>query len=98
MIVSKTPLALIEVKSYLKDVDEKKPVVEYVKKFATGTVEKAKAIAEALVALNNPKMKADHIVKIIDFMPEDSEELAKIFFDSSLTEEESTTILNVLKN
>jgi DNA-directed RNA polymerase subunit F len=42
-------------------------------------------------------MKSDYIVKIIDTLPENSEELNKIFIDVSLDEDETRKILDTIK-
>ena len=43
------------------------------------------------------RVKQEHIVKIIDLMPENAEELNKIFVDSSLDEDETKKILETVK-
>lgn len=97
MILSKKPLSLVEVKEYRKKADEDKPIDIYLNKFCETTKDKAKKLAESIIALNNPKIKQEHIVKIIDLMPEDAEDLNKIFNEMSLTEEEANAVLSVVK-
>jgi len=43
------------------------------------------------------KLKADHIVKVIDFLPEDASDVNKIFSDVSLDENETNKILDIVK-
>ena len=43
------------------------------------------------------KLKEEHIVKIIDFLPETSEDLNKIFSDVSLDEKEINEILEIVR-
>ena len=50
-----------------------------------------------LESLNLIKVKLEHIAKVIDFLPEDAENLNKIFTDVSLDEDESKKILDVVK-
>jgi DNA-directed RNA polymerase subunit F len=98
MILNKKSLTLAEVKQYRGDVEEKKAIDEYLTKFVGKmTVERAHKISEALNSLNNPKIKEDHIVKVIDFLPEDTEEVNRIFSDVSLTEEEANAVLGAIK-
>ena len=66
------------------------------KKFLKIKPEKAKKIKEELEALDLLKMKNEHIVKIIDLLPEDASDLNKIFTDVSLTEDETNKILDVI--
>ena len=97
MIISKKPLALVEVKAYRKEREEKKPVDEYLADFTKATKEQAKKIAEDLRALNNPKINEEHIVKVIDLLPEDAEEVNKIFTEVNLNEEEANAVLQIVK-
>lgn len=88
---------MAEVAKYRKDVTEKKAIDEYLDKFCKIPAEKAKSIRDGLNALNNPKINDELIVKVIDFMPEDVEEVNKIFNEMGLTEEEAKAILDVVK-
>ena len=98
-VLNKKSLSLDEVEAYLKkeELDNKKPIHEYLKKFSKTDKEKAKKIADAMNALNNPKIKEENIVKTIDLLPEDAEDVNKIFNDVSLTEEEANAILEIVK-
>lgn len=98
MILNRTPLSLAQVKSYVKDLDTNKAIHSYLKAF--GNLEKANAekLAAELRALNNHKIREETIVKIIDFCPKDTEDINKIFTDVSLTEEEASAILSIVKN
>jgi len=58
--------------------------------------DKAENLAEDLRGLNNPKIKEDDIVKVIDFLPTQSEEVNKIFTDVSLSEDESNKIIEIV--
>lgn len=98
MILNKTPLALAYVKEYTKGVDETKPIVPYLKKFCKLSKADADKLAAELRALNNLKMKEENIVKMLDVLPHDSEDLGKVFLDVSLTEEEANAILAAVKN
>ena len=97
MIINRTPLTLAEVKSYIKDLDEKKTLSDYLKKFSELDTKKALKLKEEIQALNNPKIREENIVKIIDFLPRDSEDLNKIFLEVSLTEEEINALLEIVK-
>ena len=96
MILNKNPITLAEVKEYVKDMDNK-VMEDYLKAFAKLSKSDAHKCAAEIHALNNPKIKEDEIMKIIDFLPKDSEDLNKIFLDVSLSEEESNAILEIVK-
>lgn len=97
MILNKKPLMLAEVKEYTKDLDDKKEFHEYMKAFTKLSKSDALKCAEEIRALNNPKIKEEDIIKIVDIIPQDPEDINKIFLDVSLTEEESNTILGIVK-
>jgi DNA-directed RNA polymerase subunit F len=98
MILNRAPLALAYVKEYTKELDETKPVISYLKAFCKLSKADADKLSAELRALNNLKMKEETLVKILDVLPRDSEDLGKIFLDVSLTEEEANAILAAVKN
>ncbi|MFA7708392.1 MAG: hypothetical protein WCX73_05570, partial [Candidatus Pacearchaeota archaeon] len=57
-----------------------------------------KKIQEDLEKADLLKLKREHIVKIIDLLPETASELNKIFTDISLNEDETNKILEIVKN
>ena len=97
MIKNQKPLALAEVKDYLKDPEESKEMISYLKKFTKLTKEKAHSLMEEIKALNNLKIKEEDVVKVADLVPKDAEDVNKIFSDVSLSEEEVNAILEITK-
>jgi len=100
MILDRTPLNLNEVREILKnldDSDKKEEMEGYLKKFSKTKPEKAKKIKEDLEKLDLLKMKREHLVKVVDLIPENASDLNKIFTDVSLNEEETNKILDVVK-
>ncbi|MFA5764501.1 MAG: hypothetical protein WC915_06870, partial [archaeon] len=61
-------------------------------------LERFKKIQEDLEKADLLKLKREHIVKIIDLLPETASELNKIFTDISLNEDETNKILEIVKN
>ncbi len=98
MILSKKPLSIVEVNDYMKDKEANEVVIEYLKRFGKMSKDKTNKIKEALTTLNNPKIKEEHIIRVIDFLPKDQEDINKIFLDASLNEEEARAILEIVKN
>jgi len=99
MILQKEPISLAEVASIIKHDDEKNAaLLAYLKNFNKLTKEKAFKLMKDIEGLNNPKIKKEILVKIIDFLPEEAVDLQKIFNDSSLTEEEINSLLSVISN
>ena len=105
MIKNIKALSLAEVEGILKkhpQIEENmaaKSTTEYIGKFVKLKPEKALGIKEILKELNIEKLKDKHISKIIDFMPEDAEDLKKIFVgeDFSLEQDEINRILEKIK-
>ena len=101
MILDRAPLNLNEVQEILKEIPDNEKKVEmelYLKKFLKIKPASAKKIKQELEALDLLKMKREHLVKIVDLMPEDTSEINKIFSDVSLNEDETNKILEIVKN
>ena len=101
MILDRQPLNLKEVKDIVDNTsdNEKKAQIEiYLKKFLKTKSGRAEKIKQGLLELDLLKIKNEHIVKIIDLIPEDASDLNKIFTEVSLTEDETNKILEIIKN
>lgn len=97
MILSKKHLSLAEVNALVPRGEEKKPIHDYLKKFAILSKEDSEKLIAELRALNNLKLKEEHFIKIADFIPKDVEDVNKILNDVSLSEEEANAILAIVK-
>ncbi len=98
MIKNTTPLNMAETLEYVKkDSDSGAKIQKFIKKFAKLKPEKAKEMQKKLESLDLMKMKSEHMGKIIDLLPEDSENLNKIFNDVSLNEDETKKILETIE-
>ncbi|MFC1685706.1 hypothetical protein ACFLZZ_01645 [Nanoarchaeota archaeon] len=105
MIKDKTAVSLTEVKEILSEhppIEDNKraeAVLKYIKKFSKSKPEKGKALLKVLEDLDLIKLKKEHLAKIVDLMPEDAEDLKKIFVGSEVTldQDEINTILERVK-
>jgi DNA-directed RNA polymerase subunit F len=98
MIIDQKPLSMAEALQYIKkDESEETDVIGFIKKFTKTKKERAEALQKNLKELELMKMREEHIVKIIDLMPEDAGELNKIFVGVSLDDDEAQKILNTIK-
>lgn len=95
MIKQTTSLSLAEAREYFGSA-ENPAVQDYFKAFTKLSAKDAKKLAENLRKLNNLKIREHHIVKILDFLPKDSEDVNKIFTDVSLSEEEINAITKIV--
>jgi len=94
MIRENNPLSMAESLEYVKENTE---VVGFIKKFSNLSAKEAKEIRKEIESLNLLKIKLEHVSKIIDLIPEDKEDLNKIFTDVTLDEDESNKILEITK-
>lgn len=97
MILDKKPLTIIKVLDYVKDSEGKEDLIKYLKKFGKISKEKADKIFDGINALNNPKIRESHIVKMIDFAPKDHEDINKILMEANINEEEANALLEIIK-
>ncbi|MFH1425233.1 MAG: hypothetical protein ABIG28_00685 [archaeon] len=96
-IQSRKPVMLAEVKEIVDKVEEKPELKAYLKKFTKLKKEKVEVLKKEIEALNNLKIKEENIIKIVDFVPKDAEDVNKLFTEVSLTEEEINAILEITK-
>ena len=93
MIEHKDPLSISESTKYIKN----KELNGFVKNFVKLKEEKVKKLKEKIEELNLMKLNPKSISKIIDFLPEDKEDLNKILTEINLDENETNTILQTIK-
>jgi len=99
MIENNEPLSIAEASEYIKGKEnEEDKIRNFIKKFAKINVKKAKELRANLEQMEMMKIKPEHIVKIIDILPENVEELNKIFSGISLDEDETKKILEAVKS
>ena len=97
------PLSLPEAKKIVEtakedgDEERNKEIKGFLKKFIKLDVKKAEELKKDLESLGMIKLKKEHIVKIIDLLPEEASDLNKILTDVSLDEDETNKILEVVK-
>lgn len=89
---SKT-LSLAEASKYVEDTDLK----GFIKKFTKVKANEAAKLREEIEKLENLKIKQEHIAKIIDLLPEDEQDIGKIFTEVSLDDNETSQILGIVK-
>ena len=76
---------------------ENAEVKAFVKKFVSLDSKKAKELREKLVGLDLMKLREEHMVKLIDILPETDEEVNKVCAGVGLNEEETKKILDTVK-
>jgi len=96
MILERKPLSMSESKEYMNK-ESGTDIQGFVKKFILLKPEKAKELRKKVEDLNLLKVKEEHIAKLIDLLPETTEDLNKIFSDVSLDEDETKKLLDTIK-
>jgi len=98
MIKNTEPLSMAEALGYIeKEKDSGDEIKKFIKKFVKIKPEKAKELRKKIEALDLIKVKPRHIAKIIDILPENQEDLNKIFTDVGLDEDETKKILQTIE-
>ncbi len=91
------PLNLAEVKTFVANVDEKKNIHSYIKRFGKLSKADAEKLADKIRGLKSDKINEEKIAKIVDFVPQTPEEVGKVFNDISLNEQETNSIVDIAK-
>jgi len=93
MIEKLNSLSRAESLEYIKE----KELKLFAKNFIKLKEEKAKELRKKIENLNLIKLNQKQTSKIIDFLPEDKEDLNKILQDVSLDENETAKLLSTIK-
>lgn len=98
MIKQNNSLSIAEALKYVDSKNESEAKIKkFMENFKKLDIDEAKGLRKKLEVMELLKMKDSHISKIIDLVPEDKENLNKIFTDVSLTEDESKQILDAIE-
>jgi DNA-directed RNA polymerase subunit F len=98
MIKSNNPLSMSEVVGYIKKNENKEVNLPgFIKKFVKIKEKEAKELKGKIEDLDFIKLKEEDIIKIIDVLPTNEEELNKIFVGTNLDEDERKKILETVK-
>ena len=102
-VIKETFIPIAKVEDILKKVKdrnyEQKIAYEHVKKFSKIKLENAERIIEELLKLEMRKLKEHQIIKIVDLMPKNIEELKVILEKSQMPfkDEELEKIIEIVK-
>lgn len=98
MIKNSELLSMAEAVEFIKKDEEKETdIIGFIKKFNKLKAKDAKELRREIEKLEIIKIKPEYVVKIIDVLPDSSEELNKIFVDVSLDEDETRRVLDSIK-
>jgi len=101
MINEKKPITMAEARELLEEIktDKAEEMVTFIKKFTKMKASETEPLKKQLLEHKMIKIKAEDIVKLIDFMPEDASDVRKIVAGSEvgLDQDEIEKILAVFK-
>ena len=99
---------MIEMKSALEKIKKRdeeinfrtEKLADYLNRFVNLTSEQAKELYDKLVDLNIPRLKDQHIHKIIDILPRDADDVKLILqgFVINVTKDNSKKIVDAVKD
>ena len=92
------PITMAEVSVLAGDSEKAMEIKSFIKGFGPMNIKKANEMKEALEKLDLIKLKGEHIVKIVDFVPTSASDLNKVVIELSLDQDEVNKILDVTSN
>lgn len=101
-VKNKEPITVAEAKEFLAGIDDKnyfqERTFEYTAKFAKISLKKAKELVKELQEAGIPRIKARHLIKLADLLPETQDELRAILAkeDLTLNKEDSEKVLEIV--
>ncbi len=98
VIKEQKPITMAEVAVLVGDSEKANDIKNFIKNFDILSVDDAKKMQDELLALDLIKLKNEHIVKIVDFVPTDASDLNKVLVEVSLNQDEVDKILDVTRN
>ncbi len=97
------PISLVDIKEILTQIEKRdgelnfmsKKAKDYVDAFVTLTPEKKEKLYQKILELNVTRLKEEHILKIIDYLPKDADELKVVLqaYPLSLSKKDQDVIL-----
>ena len=97
MIKNNQLLSIAEISEYVKKDKDSEEFFKFMKNFVKLNPKQAKELRKKIEELKLMKIRSEHLVKIIDLMPEDEADLNKIFVDISLDKDETKKVLDTVK-
>ena len=97
MINNYESLSIPELLEYIKKSEGNEKLTKFIKDFKKLTLKEAQTLRKKIQNLELMKLKSEQITKIIELMPENQEDLNKIFVDVKLDEDESKKVLETVK-
>lgn len=108
IFIEEKTLSLVDVKDYVEAIEKRDTKLtflsgkckEYLDGFVTLTPAKKEELQKKLLHLNLTRLKEEHIAKIIDFLPKDTNELKVVLqaYPLSMPKKDQDAIVEVVKD
>ena len=104
-VLEENPISITELKSRLATIEEEgtlsfrgEKTKQYLENFAKTEMKDLEKVREEIKALNIPRLKDRHIIKILDVMPTDLDSIKMLLSGETLTisDEDLKKIINVI--
>ena len=97
MIKGNEALSMQEAGKYVKEGEKNAELVNFIKDFSKVKPKDAEDLKKEILGMDMMKLKKENIVKIVEVMPENQEELNKVLTNVSLSEDEAAKVLDSVK-
>ncbi len=97
MIKGNEALSMQEAGKYVKEGEKGEELVKFIKDFSKVKPKDAEDLKKEILGLGMMKLRKENIVKIVEVMPENQEELNKVLTSVSLSEDEAAKVLDSVK-
>jgi DNA-directed RNA polymerase subunit F len=108
-VISEESLNMAQLKDYLKKIKKRdgelsyrgNKTEDYLNQFCNLTTKKAEELREKLIGLNIPRIKDEHLNKLIDLLPTTEDELKSIvgsYTTLTITKDNQAKILKVISD
>lgn len=106
-VTSEEPISMYDLKKHIEDIKKRDAELgfravkteEYLNSFAKLDHKKAEELKKKIEDLNIPRLKSEHICKLIDVMPNDAEDVKLVLnaYSITVTNENIAKIADVIK-
>ena len=94
MIINRQPISIQEAKQFMEKDSE---MLAFANQVSEIDFKDAEKMFQELKGLNLIKLREEQIVKVVEFLPENIEDLNRIFAEVTLEEDEAKKIIDVIK-
>ena len=105
-IIESEPLSLVDVREILEEIEKRDKELnylpnkgkEYIDQFVKLTLDQKKELVKKLVDIKLTRLKEEHIAKIVDFLPQNDDELKAVLqgFHLNMPKKDIDSVLKIV--